>query len=223
MTVHLCRTRSEPWRRYGHHRRPPVSDGLRGGPGRSPGAACADLDRRIGELRAQFGEIGDTGSPSWRHDGRRRRSPRAAVKTRASSEQEHGDAARTRAAASDERTQGRPGRDCDARSNAAAERIEKLHEESLNRTPRRAANVSQLIAAGGQPRTALHWRCGAARCVRSHIPGALSILKGAVPGRARGPGHMAPTYFRREPGIDTPTATRLRTFFVYNCFLNRSG
>src|SRR5436190_12833500 len=47
---------------------------------------------------------------------------------------------------------------------------------------------------------------GAARRVRSHIPGALSILKGAVPDRARGLGHMAPTYFRREPGIDAPTA-----------------
>src|SRR5436190_17263068 len=47
---------------------------------------------------------------------------------------------------------------------------------------------------------------GAARRVRSHIPGALSILKGAVPGRARGLGHMAPTYFRREPGIDALTA-----------------
>jgi 5-formyltetrahydrofolate cyclo-ligase len=53
-----------------------------------------------------------------------------------------------------------------------------------------------------------HYICarGAARCVRSHIPGALSILKGAVPDRARGLGHMAPTYFRREPGIDAPTA-----------------
>jgi len=38
------------------------------------------------------------------------------------------------------------------------------------------------------------------------IPGALSILKGAVSDRARGLGHMAPTYFRREPGIDAPTA-----------------
>jgi hypothetical protein len=34
------------------------------------------------------------------------------------------------------------------------------------------------------------------------IPGALSILKGAVPGRARGFGHMAPTYLRRDPGIE---------------------
>src|SRR5215210_6175302 len=34
------------------------------------------------------------------------------------------------------------------------------------------------------------------------IPGALSILTGAVPGRARGLGHMAPTYLRREPGIE---------------------
>jgi hypothetical protein len=38
------------------------------------------------------------------------------------------------------------------------------------------------------------------------IPGALSILKGAVPDRARGLGHMAPTYFRREPGIGSPPA-----------------
>lgn len=36
--------------------------------------------------------------------------------------------------------------------------------------------------------------------------GALSILKGAVPDRARGSGHMAPTYMCREPGIATPTA-----------------
>src|SRR5437868_9938258 len=34
------------------------------------------------------------------------------------------------------------------------------------------------------------------------IPGALSILKGAVPDRTRGSGHTAPTYFRREPGIE---------------------
>src|SRR5436190_24092603 len=52
----------------------------------------------------------------------------------------------------------------------------------------------------------LHCSRGAARCVRSHIPGALSILKGAVPDRARGLGHMAPTYLRREPGIAAPTA-----------------
>src|SRR5262249_59988958 len=62
-------------------------------------------------------------------------------------------------------------------------------------------------ARGGVGRAgALHWCGGGARCVRSHIPGALSILKGAVPGRARGLGHMAPTYFRREPGIVAPTA-----------------
>src|SRR5262249_48687533 len=66
---------------------------------------------------------------------------------------------------------------------------------------------------------ALHSRCGAARYVRSLIPGALSILKGAVPDRARGLGHMAPTYFRREPGIATPTAERLRTHaFQTPCF-----
>src|SRR3954451_6731360 len=32
------------------------------------------------------------------------------------------------------------------------------------------------------------------------IPGALSILKGAVPDPVRGPGHTAPTYVRRFPG-----------------------
>src|SRR5260370_28279634 len=63
--------------------------------------------------------------------------------------------------------------------------------------PARHSHIAQPI---------LHWGRGAARRVRSHIPGALSILKGAVPDRARGLGHMAPTYFRREPGIDAPTA-----------------
>ena len=62
------------------------------------------------------------------------------------------------------------------------------------------------MMGGGTGAYALHWSGGAARCVRSHIPGALSILKGAVPDRARGLGHMAPTYFRREPGIDALTA-----------------
>src|SRR4029079_6224880 len=62
------------------------------------------------------------------------------------------------------------------------------------------------MTGGGAGAYALHWAGGAARCVRSHIPGALSILKGAVPDRARGLGHMAPTYFRREPGIHALTA-----------------
>jgi hypothetical protein len=40
------------------------------------------------------------------------------------------------------------------------------------------------------------------------IPGALSILKGAVPGQARGLGHMAPTYMCREPGIERSNGHR---------------
>jgi hypothetical protein len=48
------------------------------------------------------------------------------------------------------------------------------------------------------------------------IPGALSILKGAVPDRARGLGHMAPTYFRREPGIDAPTAIAAPHFIYHH-------
>jgi 5-formyltetrahydrofolate cyclo-ligase len=65
------------------------------------------------------------------------------------------------------------------------------------------------------PNAALHYiaQADAARCVRRHIPGALSILKGAVPDRARGLGHMAPTYFRREPGIDAPTAVAASALF----------
>jgi len=62
------------------------------------------------------------------------------------------------------------------------------------------------FAGGASLPGGLHCRGGAAERVRSLIPGALSILKGAVPGRARGLGHMAPTYFRREPGIVAPTA-----------------
>src|ERR1700683_1420224 len=40
------------------------------------------------------------------------------------------------------------------------------------------------------------------------FPGALSILKGAVPGRAPGLGHTAPTYLRREPGIERSDGRR---------------
>ena len=65
---------------------------------------------------------------------------------------------------------------------------------------RRSMPLDLRGGAGGV--VALHWPGGAARCVKSTIPGALSILTGAVPGRARGLGHMAPTYFRREPGIE---------------------
>jgi hypothetical protein len=46
------------------------------------------------------------------------------------------------------------------------------------------------------------------------FPGALSILTGAVPVRARGLGHMAPTYLRREPGIELPTAIAAPHFLI---------
>src|SRR6202023_2231192 len=75
-------------------------------------------------------------------------------------------------------------------------------------------SVNPVIRVGNVLPLALHWPSGAARCVRSQILGALSILKGAVPDRTRGFGYMAPTYFRREPGIATPTAERLRTLAV---------
>jgi len=48
------------------------------------------------------------------------------------------------------------------------------------------------------------------RGATEYIPRGLTILKGAVPGRTLGFGHMAPTYLCRFPGSN-PTASRLRT------------
>ena len=42
----------------------------------------------------------------------------------------------------------------------------------------------------------------------SYFPGALSILKGAVPDRTRGFGHTAPTYVSRFPGSNIPRPGR---------------
>ena len=39
-------------------------------------------------------------------------------------------------------------------------------------------------------------------------PWAYNFRMGAVPGRARGLGHMAPTYLRREPGIERSDGRR---------------
>src|SRR5262249_11955800 len=43
------------------------------------------------------------------------------------------------------------------------------------------------------------------------FPRGLTILKGAVPDRACGPGHMAPTYLCRFPGSPLRRPSRLRT------------
>src|SRR5438309_9452400 len=54
-----------------------------------------------------------------------------------------------------------------------------------------------------------------------YIPGALSILKGTVPGRVRGSGHMVPTYFRRELRdrvLQRPSRLRAFVFFVCRIF-----
>src|SRR5438477_12900869 len=66
---------------------------------------------------------------------------------------------------------------------------------------------------------------GARSCVarqEPYIPGALSILKGTVPGRVRGSGHMVPTYFRRElRDRSLQRRLRLRTFVGFvsvHCF-----
>ena len=51
----------------------------------------------------------------------------------------------------------------------------------------------------------LHMRGCGVRLETSYSRG-LTILKGAVPGRVRGSGYMAPTYFCRLPGSKIPTA-----------------
>src|SRR3954466_2984098 len=66
---------------------------------------------------------------------------------------------------------------------------------------------SGLLAALGPGMTAVV-TCAAAhyivraglRCLLDTYSRGLTIPKGAVPGRARGSGHMAPTYFCRFPG-----------------------
>src|SRR3954463_11266423 len=67
---------------------------------------------------------------------------------------------------------------------------------------RDAATVSRLNPlvplAKSPPRGYIGYGEAATRVRNQHIPGALSILKGTVPGQVRGPGHMVPTYFRRE-------------------------
>ena len=59
-----------------------------------------------------------------------------------------------------------------------------------------------------------HYMCGrrAAWYVGQTIPGALPILKGAVPDRARGPGYTAPTYFVGSRDRKRLTAKAARPF-----------
>jgi hypothetical protein len=61
----------------------------------------------------------------------------------------------------------------------------KLSRWLASDRPARRCPAPQFASSDFQS-PALHRRGGAAECVRSLIPGALSILKGAVPGRARG-------------------------------------
>ena len=70
----------------------------------------------------------------------------------------------------------------------------------------------QGCGARGSRRTTLVGRGCAVR--QEPYPRGLIDPKGAVPDRARGLGHMAPTYFRREPGIDAPTAIAAPHFLL---------
>ncbi len=84
----------------------------------------------------------------------------------------------------------------------------------------RSVERAECEPAGVAPQLALDLIRGAAGFREGDtFPGALSILKGAVPDRARGLGHMAPTYFRREPGIDSPTAFAAPHDAIQSCFV----
>jgi 5-formyltetrahydrofolate cyclo-ligase len=73
---------------------------------------------------------------------------------------------------------------------------------ALTRRPGRVASAARTPYIAGR---------GAAGC-DGVIPRGLTILTGAVPDRARGLGHMAPTYFCRFPGSPLRRPARLRTF-----------
>src|SRR5581483_8117220 len=86
------------------------------------------------------------------------------------------------------------------------DRVGSLHPPLRRRVKGKSAcfqksrpQQSQMLTAGETALSLLH--CLSRSCVarqEPYIPGALSILKGTVPGRVRGSGHMVPTYFRRE-------------------------
>src|SRR5271154_1490726 len=74
-----------------------------------------------------------------------------------------------------------------------------MHWHGCMALPEREHRAARPGSSGVAPRNALHWPGGAARCVGAHFRG-LPIPQGAVPGRAPGFGHMAPTYLCRFPG-----------------------
>ena len=187
------------------------------------------LNQRIEDLRAKFGEIGDTRLTIMaavmvadelfeatgkirrlEHDCYVRGSEARLVATERAQVTEAAVAAAFASAAERIETVAKHLAHTPRPPATAPRRRAESPAVSVPSNPKFASKHAQGLANFGSP--TLHWPGGAARCVRSHIPGALSILKGAVPDRARGLGHMAPTYFRREPGIDAPTAIAARTF-----------
>ena len=161
-----------------------------------------DLDERIVALRGQFGEIGDarltvmaalTVADELAETGKklqRLEEELAALQD-----------ARGAAAERNEATQAA----IVAAFTSAAERIEGMAKKlsqsgaaSSGSVARDSSRVAGMAGSGGRFRTTLAGRgCGVRQ---RHIPRGLTILKGAVPGRAPGSGHMAPTYLCRFPG-----------------------
>ena len=165
-----------------------------------------DIDQRIISLRRKFGEIGDTRltvmaalmvADELAETVQKMRLPRGRHRLLA------GCAARC--------IRSRQGRiRCRDRCIQFRSRTHRGHHPKAQSDGRQRRQRADRLIVFHQVACAPHndyiERAGLRGASGDTIPGALSILKGAVPGRARGFGHMAPTYFRREPGIDAPTA-----------------
>ncbi len=170
-----------------------------------------DLDERIDELRGKFGEIGDTRLTVMAALTVADELAEAGKKMRRL-EEELAALQDARVVAAD-RAPGRRRLRIVARFNVRR-RAHRRHRQEAQPDRRRAASGDGgSSAAGGDLASAAHYigRAGLRGAFGVQFPGALRSSTGAVPGRARGLGHMAPTYLCRFPGSALRRPSRLRT------------
>ena len=183
-----------------HHQWPAVPHGLRGWPGRPPDQISrSELDARIADLRSKFGEIGDSrltvmAALTIADELNEMRSRIKKLEHELAAAQD----AQAAAANRDETVQAAVA----AALASAAERIEGVTKNSISAL---AATASRK-GDGALAILALQYAGGAAWFVRSQIPGALSILKGAVPAGLLGSDTWRPPTFVGNPGSNAPTA-----------------
>ena len=159
-----------------------------------------DLDQRIEQLKASFGAIGDMRLIVMAALTLGDELSEAAKRVRRLEEELS--ALQDARVASSERAQAMQVAVANA-LNSASERIEQRDAQPEPKPRRgrrdRVARSAPNDGGGNLPAHPLHCRSGAAVFVGYILPGPYDP-KGAVPGRARGSGHMAPTYFCRFPG-----------------------